>query len=107
MLVGTAQTRLCPPYEVAPFIGSRSHTRQRHPQSVARFWDRPHLPIRRVSGLQRDVEILQEMPREAFRLHIGEVQPEAHMRAAAERHPGEAMTAALRLVGEAHRIEGI
>ena len=42
------------------------------------------------------------MPREAFRLHIGEVQPEAHMRAAAERHPGEAMAGALRLIGEAH-----
>ncbi len=45
------------------------------------------------------------MPREALRLHVGEVQPEAHMRAAAERHPGEAMAAALRLVGEAQGIE--
>jgi len=31
---------------------------------------------------------------------IGEVEPEAHMRAAAERHPGEAMAAALRLLVE-------
>ena len=72
-----------------------------------RLRDRPHLPVRRVARLQRDLEILQEMPREAFRLHVGEVQPEAHMRAAAERHPGEAMAVALRLFGEAHRIERI
>ena len=45
------------------------------------------------------------MPGKAFRLHVGEVQPETHMRAAAERHPGEAMTGALRFVGEAQRIE--
>src|SRR6266849_8438741 len=76
-----------------------SHRRQRHPQSVARLRDWPHLPLRGVARLQRNAEILQEMPREAFRLHVGEVQTKAHMRAAAERHPGEAMTAALRLVG--------
>src|SRR6266702_3505588 len=62
------------------------HRRQRHPQSVARLRDGPHLPLRGVARLQRNAEILQEMPREAFRLHIGEVQTEAHMRAAAERH---------------------
>src|SRR5436305_1096688 len=62
-------------------------------------------PVRLVSGLQRDFEILQEMPREAFRLHVGEVQAEAHMRAAAIRHPGEAVAIALRLVGEAKRVE--
>src|SRR5260370_24670883 len=84
---------------------SRLDRRENHGQSVARFWDRPDLPVRRVAGLERDAEILQEMPREAFSLHIGEVQTEAHMRAAAERHPGEAMTRALRLVGKAHRIE--
>ena len=45
------------------------------------------------------------MPRKTFRLHVGEVQAEAHMRAAAIWHPREAMPVALRLVGEAHRIE--
>ena len=47
------------------------------------------------------------MPREAFRLHIGEMQPEAHVRAAAERHPGEAMPVALCLLGEAQGIEAV
>src|SRR5580704_3950527 len=68
---------------------------QGHAQSVARLGDRPDLPFRRVAGLQRDFEVLQEMPREAFRLHVGKMQPEAHMGAAAERHPGEAMAVAL------------
>src|SRR5665213_3243701 len=72
---------------------------EHHSQSVARLRDRPHLPVRGGARLQRDAEVLQEMPGEAFRLHIGEVQPDAHMRAAAERHPGKAMAAALRLVG--------
>jgi hypothetical protein len=46
------------------------------------------------------------MPRETFRLHIGEVQSDTHMRAAAERHIGEAMARALCLFGEAQGIEG-
>ena len=45
------------------------------------------------------------MPRKAFGLHVGEMQPEAHMRAAAERHPGETVARALRRVGEAQGIE--
>src|SRR5271170_5916202 len=78
-----------------------------YPQSVARLRDRPHLPVRLVAGLQRDLDILQEMPRKAFGLHIGEVQAEAHMGAAAVRHPGETMAAALRRVGETRGIEGL
>ena len=45
------------------------------------------------------------MPREAFGLHIGKMQPEAHMRAAAERHEGEAVAGTLCLVRKTHRIE--
>src|SRR6187402_3355929 len=78
-----------------------------HPQSVARLRDRPHLPVRLVAGLQRYLDVLQEVSREAFGLHVGEVQAEAHMRAAAERHPGEAVTVALRLLGEAKRVEAV
>src|ERR1700731_3925446 len=82
-----------------------SNPRQRHAQSILRLWDRPHLPVRRGARLQRNAKVLQEMSRKAFRLHVGEVQPEAHMRAAAERYPAETMAGAQRLVGEAHRIE--
>src|SRR5215470_8541508 len=76
-----------------------------HAQSVARFRDRPHLPLRLIARRQRNREVLQDMPREAFRLHMGEMQPETHMRAAAERDPCEAMPVALRFLGEAQRIE--
>src|SRR6476620_163731 len=76
-----------------------------HAQTIPWFRDRPNLPVRLVTWLQRHFEILQEMPRKAFRLHVGEVQAEAHMRAAAIRHPRKTMAAALRLVGEAHGIE--
>src|SRR5580698_1794543 len=78
---------------------------QHHPQSVARLRNRPRLPVRRGAGLKLDAEVLQEMPREAFRLHIGEMQPEAHMGTAAERYPGKTMAVALGFLGEAHRIE--
>src|SRR4051812_3326936 len=71
-----------------------SHRLQHDLQPIPRFWDRPHLPVGAVARLQRYAEILQEMPRKAFRLHIGKMQSEAHMRAAAERHPGEAMPVA-------------
>src|ERR1700682_4362482 len=114
-----ANAEACPPFQAAisdrwwarrevrlclPTLFSL-HPPQRHPQSVPRLRDRPHLPIRLVAGLQRDAQILQEMPCEAFCLHIGEVQAEAHMRAAAERYPGETMTVTLRLVGESRGIE--
>src|SRR5579863_9819535 len=79
--------------------------RQRHPQSVLRLRDRPHLPVWCGAGRQRDAEILQEMPGKTLRLHVGKMQPKAHMRAATERHPGEAMAGALRLVGKSQGIE--
>ncbi|MBA7667324.1 hypothetical protein ES703_75411 [subsurface metagenome] len=45
------------------------------------------------------------MPGKGLRLHVGEVQAEAHVRAAAERHPGEAVAVARCFIGKAHRIE--
>ena len=42
---------------------------------------------------------------EAFRLHVGEMQPEAHVRPAAVRHEGELVAAAGGFLGEAQRIE--
>src|SRR6185369_899334 len=81
--------------------------RQRHAQSVSRLRYRPHLPLRRGARGERHGQILEEVPRETLGLHIGEMQPKAHMRAAAERHPGEAMAAALRLIGETQGIEPV
>src|SRR4051795_4349432 len=90
---------LCPPYAPAS-------PRLDHPaEAIARFRNRPYLPVRLVARLQRHFEILQEMTRKAFRLHVGEVQAEAHMRAAAIRHPSEAVAGALGFVRETHRIE--
>src|SRR4051794_34296306 len=86
-------------------FGSALYRLKRHAQSVAWLRDRPHLPIRRVARIHCDAEILQEMAGKAFCLHVGEVQPQAHMRAAAERYPGEAVPIALCLFGEAQRIE--
>ena len=40
-------------------------------------------------------------------LHLGEVQPQAHMRAAAERHPGETVPRADLFRLEAQRIEAL
>src|SRR4051812_30381727 len=84
-----------------------SHRLQRYFQPVLRLRNGPHLPLRRVARLKRNAEVLQKMPGKTFRLHIGEMQSETHMRAAAERHPGEAVARALRLVGESQRIEGV
>src|SRR5581483_897340 len=67
-----------------------------YPHSVARLRDRPHLPVRPVVGRLRHLEALQSVPCETFRLYVGEMQAEAHMRAARARHPGEAMAVALR-----------
>src|SRR5437870_2483170 len=69
-----------------------SHRLDCHFQPVARFRDRPHLPVGLVAGRQRHFEVLQEMPRKGLGLHIGKVQAETHMRAAAKWHPGKAVT---------------
>src|SRR5690242_18049073 len=84
-----------------------SHRHECHTQSIARFWNRPHLPLRLVAGFYRDTQVLQKMPHEAFRLHVSEVQPKTHMCATSERYPSEPVTAALRFVGKAHRVEAV
>src|SRR6187402_2084623 len=88
-----------------PSYATRLNRLQHHAQPIARFRDWPDLPVRLVAWLQRHFEVLQEMTRKTFYLHVGEVQAEAHMRAAAIWHPREPVAVALRLIGEAHRIE--
>ena len=44
------------------------------------------------------------MPREAFGLHVGEIEPQAHVRAAAEGNEGELVPVAPNLRAKAHRV---
>src|SRR6202007_2803345 len=45
-----------------------------------------------------------EVPSEAFRLHVGKVQSQAHMRTASKRNEGELVTLAGGRGGKAHRV---
>src|SRR5712691_11086001 len=79
--------------------------RQRYLQSVARFWDRPHLPVRAIAGLDRYGDLAEEMPGKALGLHVREVETDAHVRAATEWNEGKPVPFSGRFIGKAHRVE--
>src|SRR5262245_35683778 len=64
---------------LAPGHGRSADALQAYRQPVAGLGDRPHLPARTVAGLDADAGGRQQMVEEALRLHIGEVQPQAHV----------------------------
>jgi len=83
---------LAPPLHHHP-VGGRPSIRFRGPPAQ----DRPICQIRLCRAPAKRLRFLQEIAERSTLLHIGEVQAEAHMRAAAERHPGKAyLTVAMR-----------
>src|SRR5262245_65272587 len=74
-------------------------------QAVARPRDRPHLPARYVVAGKVHPCGRKQVIEEALRLHIGEMETQTHVRAAAKRHPRISVTRADSLVCKAQRIE--
>src|ERR1700748_508786 len=65
---------------------------------------RPHVPAGTISGRDGYPVSAQKVPGKALGLHVSEIQPEAHMGAAAERHKSEFMPPARGLHGEARGV---
>ena len=67
------------------------------------------MPFRFIirAALQNDMVLGEHGVDQYLHLHIGEVQPDAHMRAAAEWHPGIFVTRGHFVRREAQRIEFI
>src|ERR1700729_1599947 len=68
-----------------------SNGRERHIKPIAWMRNRPHVPTGAISGRDGNAESAQKVPSKALGLHVSEIQSEAHMGAAAERHESEFM----------------
>src|SRR6516165_11191271 len=73
-------------------------------EAVARIGDGPHFPSGMIVGCDCDSISIQEMPSETLGLHVGEIQSQAHMRAAAEWHESEFVSGARGVRIETQRI---
>src|SRR5262245_45112661 len=77
---------------------------ERHQKPVARERHWPHAPAGPIVGRDRHSEFVEEMPREAFDLHVGEVESQAHVRATAEGNESELVPVARSLTVKARRV---